>query len=440
MTLAHTLGTFATGPITPDTRMTRFVHCSLYDWATVGLAGRDEPVARAARAMALETAGTKNSATVFGAGRASPAAAALANGAASHALDYDDTHFGYLGHPSVAVVPAALALAEAKAATGADFIEALTVGLETACRVGAWMGRPHYEAGFHQTGTSGAFGATAAAGRILGLNADQMAQAFSLTATRAAGLKSQFGTMGKPLHAGFAAEVGVTTALLAQMGATSAPDALEGPQGFGPTHSGAAEISALHNIGQEWLFSGVSYKFHACCHGLHSMLEALRSIDLTDIPASAIDTVSINTHPRWLNVCNQPAPETGLQAKFSYRLTAAMVLGGLDTAALDVYSAETCTRGDICALRDRVTVIPDDTLSDSEAQVCVTAGETVRSARHDILTTNDPDAIKLRLQDKSETLLGRDLSAALWEDICYIDKPDGPAVLAARIGTTPPNG
>ena len=177
MTFAQTLGGFAADCPADDPLMTRFVRFSLFDWATVGLAGIDEPVARAARRVALADAPAQGGATLFGGGHAAPAAAALANGATSHALDYDDTHFGHIGHPSVAVIPAALALAEARGLEGARLMQALGVGLEVACRVGAWLGRPHYEAGFHQTGTSGAFGATAAAGRVLGLDAAQMAQA-----------------------------------------------------------------------------------------------------------------------------------------------------------------------------------------------------------------------------------------------------------------------
>ncbi|MDD8024037.1 MAG: MmgE/PrpD family protein, partial [Paracoccaceae bacterium] len=406
MTIAQILGAFATCQPDIDARMARFVRFSLFDWATVGIAGTDEPVARAARAVALETCGGAGSATLFGGGQAPPAAAALANGATSHALDYDDTHFGHIGHPSVAVIPAALALAQSTRAEGMRFLEALAVGLETACRIGAWLGRPHYEAGFHQTGTSGAFGATAAAGRMLGLDAGQMTQAFCLTATRAAGLKSQFGTMGKPLNAGFAAEVGVTSALLARAGACSALKAIEGPQGFGPTHAGIAEPHAFDGLGRDWAFPRISYKFHACCHGLHAMLEAVRELRAGGLDAATVDSVTIRTHPRWLAVCNQPEPATGLQAKFSYRLTAAMMLAGVDTAALDVYSDAICARADLCALRDRVNVVADERLADSAAEVSLVAGGATRMARHDILEDSDPVSIEARLRAKAATLLG----------------------------------
>ncbi|QCO57750.1 MmgE/PrpD family protein (plasmid) [Pseudorhodobacter turbinis] len=438
MTLARKLADFAAGPIHPTAAMRDFVRLSLFDWTTVGIAGGDEPVAQAARKMALGSAAMETGATMFRGGRAAPATAALVNGATSHALDYDDTHFGHIGHPSVAVTPAALALAEREGVDGAALLEALAVGLETACRVGAWLGRVHYEAGFHQTGTSGAFGAMAAAGRILGLDAEQMAQGFRLTATRAAGLKSQFGTMGKPLNAGFAAEVGVTSALLARAGAQSAQNAIEGAQGFGPTHAGAADESVFDGLGQAWLFPNISYKFHACCHGLHAMLEAVRTLrdgPLHENRPNELQAITIRTHPRWFAVCNKPAPATGLEAKFSYRLTAAMMLAGVDTAALGTYTDEVCTRPDLVALRDRIEVIADDNLADSASEVTITtAGQGDVTARYDILTENDPAVLEGRLRDKAGSLLGAEGAADLWETVAGLDQQDGLANLIARIG------
>ncbi|MCE0506677.1 MmgE/PrpD family protein [Roseivivax sp. GX 12232] len=429
--LAQTLARFATGPAPRDEDLARIVTLSLFDWAAVGLAGRDEPVARAA----LRLAGTEpGGATLFGGGGAAPRAAALANGAVSHALDYDDTHFGHIGHPSVAVMPAALALAETRGASGGDLLAALGYGLETACRIGDWLGRAHYEAGFHQTGTSGAFGAAVAAGRLIGLDAAGMEAALALTATRAAGLKSQFGTMGKPLNAGFAAEVGVTCALLAEAGAGSAAAALEGPQGFGPTHAGEARDAAFEDLGTRWVFPAVSYKFHACCHGLHAMLEALRELT-PGLETDTVEALEVTTHPRWLKVCNQPSPETGLGAKFSYRVTAAMALAGVDTAALESYSAETCQRPDIQALRDRVQVRTDEGLSDTEAHLRLRLSDGAeRTARYDLLTDARPEETAPRLRAKAEALLGAEGAGALWQAVEDLPGAGDVSGLAARMG------
>ncbi|MBU2408304.1 MAG: MmgE/PrpD family protein, partial [Gammaproteobacteria bacterium] len=349
-------------------------------------------------------------------GSSSARSAALVNGATSHALDYDDTHFLHIGHPSVAVTPAALAVAQWKDASGAAFIDALALGLEASCRIGDWLGRAHYEAGFHQTGTAGAFGATAAAGHLLRLDTGQMTHALALTATRAAGLKSQFGTMGKPLNAGFAAEVGVTCAMLARAGVESTPDAIAGPQGFGPTHAGMARDQALDGLGQTWVFPDVSYKFHACCHGLHAMLEAAGRLR-NAVTADAIQSITIHTHPRWLAVCNQLSPETGLGAKFSYRLTAAMAFAGVDTAALDTYTDAMTSRADLVALRDKVTVIGDPALTDMQTRVSVTTAEGTQDAFHDLMATGPAAAVRQRLQDKSASLLGTDTSGPLWQAV-----------------------
>ena len=138
----------------PETAL-RMMQLSFLDWAAVGIAGRDEPVSRITREMVLDEGGAPR-ATLIGHGARVPArAAALSNGATSHALDYDDTHFAHIGHPSVAVIPAALAVAEQSGADGAALQEAALIGVEASIRVGVWLGRNHYQTGFHQTTTAG---------------------------------------------------------------------------------------------------------------------------------------------------------------------------------------------------------------------------------------------------------------------------------------------
>ena len=282
---------------------------SLFDWMACGMAGKGEPVANVLRGMDHAS----GNARVFGSDQSvAPAAAAWINGATSHALDYDDTHFAHIGHPSVAVFPAAMALE----GTGADMLWAALIGAEVSIAVGLWLGRTHYQTGFHQTATAGAFGATAAAGRLLQLTPAQMQAAFGIAATQAAGLKSQFGTMGKPYHAGLAARTGVEAAQFAQAGFDTRGQGVDGPQGFGPTHHGENNLDAFEGLGNIWRMETVSHKFHACCHGLHAMLEAL-----SGQKAEGVDEAVVYTHPRWLSVCNIPEPRTGLEVKFSYRHT-----------------------------------------------------------------------------------------------------------------------
>ena len=411
--LTESLATFIsqTPEVPEETR--QMLRLSLLDWAACGIAGAEEPVARISREMVCEEGGL-GEASLFGTAERVPArGAALVNGATSHALDYDDTHFAHIGHPSVAVMPAALALAEGAGATGAALQEAALVGIEASIRVGVWLGRSHYQTGFHQTGTAGAFGAAAAGARLLGFDAGQSAAALGLVATRASGLKSQFGTMGKPYNAGIAAANGVEAVLLVAKGFVPNPEGLDCAQGFGPTHVGEANVGALAGLGQTWLFDGISHKFHACCHGLHATLEALAGMNR---PAPEdIRSVEITTHPRWMTVCNQAAPETGLGAKFSYRMVTAMALSGISTAALASYSAENCADPALQALRDRVEVSADESLAETEARLRITLRDgAVLTARHDLDAPMPIEERAARLHAKAGALIGEARAGALW--------------------------
>src|SRR5581483_10735246 len=203
------------------------------DYFGVALAGAgDELVGILADEMAA-AGGVAEASLVGRAARLPVLSAALVNGAASHALDYDDVNLAMPGHPSVAILPALVALAEARGASGRALIAAFVAGYETACRIGMALAPGHYGRGFHATGTVGAFGAAAACAHLLGLDGEATARALGIAGTQAAGLKSQFGTMCKPFHAGKAAQNG----LLAARRFSSRADLVECDQGFASTHS-----------------------------------------------------------------------------------------------------------------------------------------------------------------------------------------------------------
>ncbi len=399
---------------------------SLVDWASVAIAGHDEPVAEKVRALVENEAG-KEEATVIGSQVRVPArAAALSNGTTSHALDYDDTHFIHIGHTSVVVVSAALALAEKTRSSGSAFVDAALIGVESACRIGDWLGRSHYRAGFHQTATSGAFGAAAAGARLLGLDAEQTRHALGIVSTRASGLKSQFGTMGKPFNAGIAASNGVEAVLLASAGFVSRPDGIECIQGFGDTHAGAMgdPAAALAELGNRFVFEAVQHKYHACCHGLHATLEAIALLRQEDtIEPDAIERVVITTNPGWLKVCNIAQPTTGLEAKFSYRLTTAMAFSGIDTGALETFDDDLCRDPALVALRDRVQVETDETLSDTQSRIKVTlkSGES-RSAEHDLEHPLPVQVREDKIRRKSAVLIGDKPGENLWEVVDSLDE------------------
>jgi 2-methylcitrate dehydratase PrpD len=389
---------------------------SLLDWMACGLAGAGEPLAGKLRNLVADEGG-REVASIFGGGRAPARAAALVNGATSHALDFDDTHFAHVGHLSVGIYPAALATGEAVGARAREVVDAFLVGAEAAIRVGRVLGSAHYNLGFHQTATAGAFGATVASGRLLGLDVAQMRAALGLCATRASGLKSQFGTMGKPYNAGVAASNGVECARLAELGMTSADDGLMGPQGFVPTHTPAADSDAGHQPApdERFLFEDNKYKLHACCHGTHAMIEALRDSGLAGNSLDEIASLTLYTNPRWLRVCDLKAPRTGLEVKFSYAWLAGMTLRGDATgderAYVDALAGDPALR----SLAGRVEVIADDSLSDMQAtgQVVLSDGRRV-GFRHDLDAPVPEDVLAAKLRAKAEAMLGA-RGAALWE-------------------------
>lgn len=419
-TFTYQMAQFATSGAAAhaDADTKAILRLSLLDWAACALAGAQEPVSQRIRTLIASEGGAAQ-AYVFGGPNAPMRAAALANGTISHALDYDDTHFLHIGHPAVVIFSASLAVAEVQGASGAAFLEAALTGYEASCRIGDWLGRKHYEAGFHQTATAGAFGAAIAASVLMGHDTDQVANSIGLTATRASGLKAQFGTDGKPFNAGIAASNGVEAAMLTDLGFVSNPDALEAAQGFAATHLAERKSpqDVLAGVGETWISRKVQHKLHACCHGLHASLEALAQLR-DRLPRDQIDRITIHTHPRWLDVCNQPAPSTGLETKFSYRMTAAMALAGVDTARRDSFADTLCTRGDLVALRDRVDVVPDASLTDMQARVAVALADgTVHTARHDL---DAPQTVKHRVhavRRKAVSLLGAAKEAEVWHAV-----------------------
>ncbi len=381
---------------------------SLFDWAACGIAGSQE--AEFAGFKASQLALHPGPHSVLGEGSASAATAALINGTLSHALDYDDTHFDHIGHPSVAVVPAVLALTEQTGADLGSLIEAATIGVEASILVGLWLGRDHYQVGFHQTATAGAFGATLAACRLLDLNPNQTRHALGLCASMASGIKAQFGTMAKPLNAGLAARTGVEAALWAQSGMTAAHDGLAGPLGFGPTHHGqGADVDLAQDA---WRILSISHKFHACCHGLHAMLEGLREAGLN---GAEVDTLHILTHPRWMSVCNIPAPQTGLAAKFSYAQTAAMTLLGHDTGTIASFTDQITQDAQIMDLRARITVSEDARLTETQSEIAVTLHDgSTRHLRHDLMAPMSIETRAAKLRAKAEALVGAPHAQTLW--------------------------
>lgn len=381
----------------------------LLDWIAVTLVGAREPLTHMLAEEAREQGGYQQ-ATVVGHGFATSCRqAALVNGAASHALDYDDVNMSFTGHPTVALASALLALAEARGASGADFMTAFVAGYETLCRIGAAVSPGHYALGFHATGTIGTFGAAAACARLLQLDADDTAIALGIAATSAAGLKAMFGTMCKPLHAGKAAADGLMAAQLAARGFTSRSDAIEAMQGFAATHGpdfdpGAAlkrPASGLH-------LRNNLFKYHAACYGTHAAIEATRQlVEQYRLTPSDVRRIVVRVPASSDGVCNIQAPRTGLEAKFSLRHTVAMVLGGIDTADMASYSDSVTNAPALTGLREQVRVVLVGECSDltqAEVEIETRAGTNLRQRHDSGVPATDLAAQQDRIEAKFRSL------------------------------------
>jgi 2-methylcitrate dehydratase PrpD len=326
MTVTERLAAFAvTASPSPDARAAAGV--AVLDTVGVMLAGVTEPASRTVQRVVAAEGG--DTCAVFGtSGRASATGAALANGTAAHALDFDDMCFVSLAHPSAPLVPAVLAAAEMAAASGAALLDAYVVGFEIEGRLGARMNPRHYQRGWHCTSTLGTIGAAAAACRLLGLDAGTTGHAIAIAASEASGLKENFGTMVKPLHAGLAARNGVLAALLAQSGMTASALAIEGPQGFlRAMDSEAADVDdAVADLGTRWeiLDTGITVKLYPSCAGTHPTLDAILDMRLEHgLHAGMVERIEVEVDSITPTVLIYDQPATGLEAKFSMPFCAA---------------------------------------------------------------------------------------------------------------------
>jgi 2-methylcitrate dehydratase PrpD len=385
-------------------------HCVL-DWFACAVAGSAEPLSSILRDELVT--GDGEASIVGTRQRAGARTAALVNGAAGHALDYDDTHLVLGGHSTVPVFPAALALAEELDRSGAELLAAFVTGVEIETRLGAGIGPSHYAKGWHATSSIGVFGAAAAASRLLELDAEQFGRAIGLAASQASGLKANFGTMTKPFHAGHAAERGLLAAQLARRGFTANPDALDANQGLsqaaGDGHWHAERMDAL----DDWLLPQTLFKYHAACYLTHAAIEATAALSPT---ADTVERITVTVNPGNLDVCAIPRPRTGLEAKFSLTATTAFTVLGIDTTDPASFVDEHVADDRVAALIERVAVVPDAGLRNTQVRVEVVADGRTRVAEHDTgVPAADLDAQGAKLRAKFsnlvEPLLGDDAKA-----------------------------
>ena len=363
---------------------------AVLDTIGVTLAGAAEPAARIVQKVVQQDAG--GPCHVLGtAFRSSAGNAALANGTAAHALDYDDMCFVSLAHPSAPLVAASLAAGEVAGASGRALLDAYVVGFELEGRLGRAMNPRHYQRGWHCTSTLGTIGAAASASRLLGLDAAAAGHALAIAASAASGLKENFGTMVKPLHAGMAARNGVVAALLARAGMTASGAAIDGPQGFlAAMDSEQPSLEALAaDLGARWeiVDTGITVKLYPSCAGTHPTLDALLDLRRCDgFTADEVQAIEIGVDSIVPTILLYDRPSSGLEGKFSmpFCAAAALVRGrvGIDTF-------DTATLGDpaILEMQGRVTMRVDPDL-DASAPSLTQARVTVRLKNGRALTAS----------------------------------------------------
>ena len=331
------------------------------DAVGVMIAGANDPAPQLLLGV-LTPAGAESS--IVGGRRGSAMDAAWINGAAAHALDFDDSARRG-GHMGAVLVPAILAEAEAIGATGAQMAAAYAAGFETMSELVLRDPGEHHVKGWHPTGVFGAVAAAAACASLRQLDPLQSSMAIAIGASRSAGLIANVGTMTKPLHAGNAAHTGVVSARLAGAGFTAADDAFEHSPGFLTAFSPADTIDVHTPVraGREWRLCGgnrVGTKQYPLCYYTHRAIDGMLDLLQKDpVSATQIERISINMSPRNATVLRYQLPQTGLEAKFSVQFAlACSVIAG--RPGLTELTTEFVTRGDVQALMKRIVVNRDD--------------------------------------------------------------------------------
>lgn len=339
----------------------------ILDWLGCTLAGSTEPLAEILRA---EFAAETGPATVIGSRlRTSAKTAALVNGAAGHALDFDDTNLVGGLHATGAVLPAALALAEETGASGADLLCAYVAGVEICARLRVVIGDEHYRAGWHITSTLGVFGAVAAAGLLLRLDLDEFGRAMGLATSQVGGIHANFGTMTKPFHAGFAAERGLLSARLARRGFTANPDAFE--QAF-VQMSGDIDWSRIDPLADTFAVTDTLLKRFASGHGTQATILATQALMSRGLVPNDLVGAQVRTSesvPR--SAYGVRVPRTGLEAKFSLPGVCALTLLGYDLTLPSAFSDANVSSPEFTDLVRRIELVGDAAFKQGGGEVTV---------------------------------------------------------------------
>lgn len=336
---------------------------ALIDTVAVAVAGRNEPASTIALDYAREHGG-KHMATAWAAGIQLPIeAAALYNGVSGHVLDFDDVTSPLRGHPSIALLPPLVALAESHGKSGKELAAAFVVGFEVICKLAKAMVADHYAKGWHSTPSIGTIAAAVGGARLLNLSRDQIVNAIAIALAQTAGTRANFGTMAKSFQAGQCGAAAIRAVLLAQRGFTGTPNALDGPFGYIALYGNGESLEAqLHTLGKaplEFDASGFEIKKYPLCYATHRAIDGL--LDLREehgLTLDQVERVEILSNYRALVPLIYPRPKTGLEGKFSmhYAVTAALLDGRVKLAS---FTDEAVRRPEVQQFFERIDARED---------------------------------------------------------------------------------
>jgi 2-methylcitrate dehydratase PrpD len=337
--LTERISTFVSGVRTADIPQDALdkARMGMTDFIGVAVAGSREELGRLIREYGNRMGGVAEASIIAGGQKTSPEMAALVNGTMGHALDYDDMSVSPISHPSVFLAPAILAVGESIGASGLEALAAYVVGYEVAGCVAEPMFQSHYVQGWHSTSTFGSLGAAAAVAWLLKLNARQVRMAIGIAASLACGLRQNFGTMTKPLHAGKAGANGVQAAFLAQAGFTADAAIIEAPLGFAKVMGHNEEVDWAKvgtNLGKTFVITGpvgLAIKPYPSCGFTHTAIDCALDLRQQGVKTEEIVEIELGTSPFDKQLLIHHRPRTGLEGKFSleYCVARALASGGV---------------------------------------------------------------------------------------------------------------